>query len=131
MKDNWDPKPAERTYYRSRHDGQRAYLVRRDGVDQLRLDRPQEELLRKFTDAEWSPDDQTYPMTPHQAARVAFIADRALCGVIGAHTEARDEWLSQKERARIRFMERGPETGDIRDKLFGAIMGVLRELTNG
>lgn len=128
--ENADPAPSERVYYRSKQDGQRGYLVKRDGEDRIRLDRPMEEILFKVSSL-WEPDNQTYPMTEHQIARVAFVADRALCGAMGKHDLGRQDWLSLKEQARIKWMKDGPESGDIRDDLFDAIIGTLRGLTNG
>lgn len=127
----WEPKPSDRTYFRSTLDAQRAYLVRTvSGEDMLRLDRPGQEILRKLDDT-WKPDDQTYPITPHQAAKIAFIADCALCAVIGEPQLAKREWLSVKEQERIRFMREGPKVGGIRDKLFRHVMTCLKELTGG
>jgi hypothetical protein len=130
---DWDPKPSERSYYRSREDGQRAYLVKRNGVDMLRLDRPMQELLVDLTkeSGKWLEDKQTYPVSAHQAAKIAFVADRALCSVLGERFEAKEEWINVKEKERIRFMEDGPDVGGIRDKLFLAIMKALKEVTGG
>lgn len=135
MKAEWDPTPAERTYYRSAKDGQRAYLVRRNGKDMLRLDRPMEEILHPIdleNSPEWRPDVTTPPLTPHAIAAVAFAADRALCKATGVQLKSHQtEWLSMKEQARIDWMNEGPKTGDIRDDLYDAIMGTLRPLTDG
>lgn len=128
--DHWDPAPDERTYYRSAEDNQRAYLVRREGKDMLRLDRTMEEILRPFTSA-WKPDNQVHPVNAQQLAQVAFAADRALCRVLGKHAQSHGDWLSLKEQARIKWMAHGPATGDIRDDLFDAIMGTLRGLADG
>ena len=111
-------------------DGQRAYLVHHDGAECLRLDRPSEELYRKLG-PEWSPDAQTYLASPHQVAKVAFIADRALCAITGDHLEAKEEWINLPEKERIRFMEDGPDSVGIRDKLFKAITRTLKEMTGG
>jgi hypothetical protein len=127
---NWEPKPSERVYYRSKLDGQRAYIVRKDGFEMLRLDRPSEEIYRKLN-AEWVPDKRIYSANPHQVAKVAFIADRALCAVVGDFLESKQEWLNLREAERIRFMQLGPNVGGIRDKLFKAVMKTLKELTDG
>jgi hypothetical protein len=128
---NWDPAPDEKTFYRSASDGQRAYLVKRAGKDMLKLDRPMEEILRPM-DGTWVPDTQIHPLTPHAIAAIAFAADRALCKAMGTNLAQKDqEWLSQKEQARIKWMESGPSTGDIRDDLYDAIMGTLKPLTDG
>ena len=92
---DWEPKPSERTYYRSRTDGQRAYLVKRDGEECLRLDRPSEAIYKKL-DANWVADVQHHVANAHQVAKVAFIADRALCHIVGAHQEAKEEWINLK-----------------------------------
>ena len=41
------------------------------------------------------------------------------------------DWLSLKEQKRIAWMSDGPETGNVRDDLYDAIMGTLRPLTDG
>jgi hypothetical protein len=128
---DWDPTPAERAYYRSHKDGQRAYLVRRNGKDMLRLDRPMEEILHQL-DGNWQADVSIPPLSVHAIAAVAFAADRALCKATGVQLKAHQgEWLSMKEQARIDWMNEGPKTGDIRDDLYDAIMGTLRKLTDG
>lgn len=134
MKD-WDPNPAERTYYRSRKDGQRAYLVRRNGKDMLRLDRPMEEILHRIdieNHPEWELDVKIPPLSLHAIAAVAFAADRALCKATGVQLKAHQtEWLSMKEQARIDWMNDGPQVGGIRDDLYDTIMGTLKALTDG
>ena len=128
--DHWDPEPSERKFYRSSVDGQRGYLVRREGKDIIRLDRPMEEILKPFNES-WRADMQVYPVSEHQVARIAFIADRALCGVLGRHDLERDDWLSLHEKARIKWMKEGPNSGDVRDDLYDAIIGTLRPMSNG
>lgn len=125
---HWEPKPSERTYYRSSADGQRAYIVRRNDEEVLRLDRPGEEIIRKL-DSTWRPDAQTYLASPHQVAKVAFVADCALAAILGEHAASRREWINVKEQERIRFMKEGPDAGNIRDKLFTAITKCLKELS--
>ena len=127
---DWEPKPSERVYYRSSVDGQRAYVVRRNDEECLRLDRPGEELIRK-KDGTWKLDEQLYPLTAHQLAKVAWVADKALCACIGEHTESKKDWLNTPERERIRFMKEGPDMGNIRDQLYTAIMTSLKDLTGG
>lgn len=131
MKDNWDPQPGERTYYRCSADGQRGYLVRRRGKDSIRLDRPMEEIIKPL-DGTWQPDIQNHPLTLHQVTSVAFAADRALCRVMGVQLKKHEyDWLSMREQDRIQFMEDGPSTGDIREDLYDAIMGSLKSMTDG
>lgn len=134
MSQNWDPSPAERTYYRSRKDGQRAYLVRRNGKDMLRLDRPMEEILHRIdieNHPEWELDVKIPPLSLHAIAAVAFAADRALCKATGVQLKAHQgEWLSMKEQDRIAWMNEGPK-GGIREDLYDVIMGTLKALTDG
>jgi hypothetical protein len=126
-----DPTPDQRVYYRSHQDGQRAYLVRRNGKDMLRLDRPMEEILHPLDDT-WKPDVQQHPLTPHAVAKVAFVADIAIQQAMGVHLKPQDtEWLSLKEEKRIKWMEEGPTKEGIRQDLYDAIMGTLSSLTNG
>lgn len=80
---------------------------------------------------DWAPDVQKHSANPYQVAKVAFIADRALCSVIGEYIEAKDEWLNLKEDKRIDFMDNGPCDDGIRDELFKAISKCLRKLTDG
>ena len=128
---DWDPKPSERTYYRSSQDGQRAYLVRKNGQDKLRLDRPMEEILISL-DGTWKPDVQSHPLTQHAVAAVAFAADVVLRKSMGHMVKSNEmDWLSLGEQQRIKWMSRGPESGDVRDDLYDAIMGTLQGLTSG
>ncbi len=128
---NWDPAPDQKTFYRSNQDGQRGYLVKRAGKDMIRLDRPMEEILHPV-DGRWVADVQVHPLTAHAVAKVAFVADRALCEAMGTRLPAKDgDWLSQKEQARIKWMEEGPGTDDVREDLYDAIMSTLKGLTDG
>lgn len=130
MELDWEPEQSDRVYYRSRQDGQRGYMVRRNGKDVIRLDRPMEEIIKPFNES-WTPDNQVYPLNEHQVARVAFVADRALCGAMGKHDLSRQDWLSLHEKARLKWMKDGPNSGDVRDDLFDAIMGTLGAMTRG
>lgn len=125
----WDPLPSERQYYRSPVDNQRAYLVRRNGKDMLRLDRPMEEILHPLTDS-WKPDRQAYPINSQQIAYVAYVADQALCKALGK-SPGKGEWLSLREKERIEWMDDGPADGSVRDDLYDAIMGTLKGLNDG
>jgi hypothetical protein len=122
--DNWDPEPHQRTYYRHARTGDLAYLVRRDGSDVLRYDRPNEEILRKLT-GEWNREPDRVPYSRHQVAAVAFAADRALCAMMGMHKESRDQWSSLHEKERLEYLKRGPRAGGVRDRLWAAIFDLL------
>lgn len=129
MKDNWDPKPDQRKYYRASADGQRGYLVRRDGKDCIRLDRPMEELITPL-DGSWILDAKLHVMSPHAAAKIAFIADQALCRATGEYG-SKTEWIDLHDRERIRFMKDGPDVGGFRDEFYKGVMGLLKDLTDG
>lgn len=127
MKD-WDPKPHERTYYRSTTDGQRGYLVRRNGQDRIRLDRPMEDVHSDLSG--WVKDEQKHPLSPHAAAKIAFIADQALARAIGDYA-AKGEWIDLTDKERARFMADGPDAGNYRDDFHAGVMKLLGELTDG
>jgi hypothetical protein len=129
VKDNWDPKPNERKYYRSAIDGQRGYLVRRGGEDCVRLDRPMEELVSPL-DGSWAVDSKLHVMSRHAAAKIAYIADQALCRATGEYG-SKKEWIDLGDNERIRFMKDGPDVGGFRDEFYKGIMGLLKDLTDG
>jgi hypothetical protein len=120
---------VERSWYRSVMDGQRAYLVERDGKTYVRLDRPDEEIMRPFVAAEWVPDFEKQPFTETQIAQVAFEADRRLCLALGLHDKARKEWPSLSDDMRIAWLRQGPAAPEVRAELYAAIMGALRGYT--
>jgi len=123
---NETPAPSARVYYRSSRTGDLGFMVTREGVDAIQLDRPNEEILRPFTVAEWQPEQASSGMSRVQMAHVAFAADCALCRCMGEHDLAKRDWLSMREEARIKFSERGP-SGGVRKRVFDAILGVLME----
>lgn len=104
--------------------------MKRDGKECIKLDRPTQDITVPL-DGTWRLDNQSYPMTVHRAAKIAFVADRELCGAIGEYMASKVDWLDLREKERIAFMEDGPGDEGIRDKLFLAVMGVLKELTGG
>jgi hypothetical protein len=126
---DWDPKPSERKYYRSRQDGQRGYLVKREGQDVIRFDRPNEELLAPMG-LDWMPDVQPHVLSPHAAAKIAYIADQALCRATGEYAPKK-EWIDLGDKERIRFMKDGPDVGGFRDEFHAGIVALLKDLTDG
>ncbi len=129
MKDHWDPKPNERKYYRSSFSGQRGYLVRRAGEDCIRLDRPMEEIISRL-DGSWVLDAKLHVMSRHAAAKIAYIADQALCRATGEYG-SKKEWIDLHDKERIRFMKDGPDVGGFRDEFYKGVMGLLKDLTDG
>lgn len=125
--DHWDPKPDERVWYRSQQTGDRAYFVRRDGRDCVRLDRPGEEIIRKLNEAEWMRDDDYRPYTRHQVAMLLWTLDRGLLRMMGRQNEGKAEWATLPEEKRIQFMKDGPADASLRSELWSACMGVLEK----
>ena len=123
--DHWDPKEHERTYYRSMSSGELGWMVRREGVDCIKLDRPAQEIVQRYDPAKWAPEAAHRPLTKYQLAQIAFEADKRLCFFTGRHDLARREWLSMKEEDRIRFTQLGPGLGPGRRELFKAVMAAL------
>lgn len=126
---DWDPRPDERKYYRSTVDGQRGWLVRREGQDRVRLDRPMEDYHVKL-DQTWVSDVQQHPMSAHAAAKIAYIADQALCGAIGEFAPKK-AWIDLSDKERVRFMKDGPDVGGFRDEFHKGVKDLLKDLTDG
>jgi hypothetical protein len=123
--DHWDPKPDERILYRDTQTGDLGYLVRRGGKDRVRLDRPNEEIIRPLDD-HWAEENEYRPFNLFQVAAIAFESDKLLARMMGNHPEAKREWMSMREEKRIDFMQNGPSGNALRSELWTAIMGVLK-----
>lgn len=107
-----DPVESEKIWYRHRMDGQRGFLVERDGKHFIKLDRPNEEILKPWSEStkrQWIPDVEARGLQPAQIGRIAFEADKQLCLEMGDHDRARREWPSLPDRVRQAFIERGPD----------------------
>lgn len=127
---NYDPPQGERMYYRSTTTGDRAYLVRREGKDHIRLDRPMEEIIKPFRPNDWVREETHAPLARAHIVQVAFEADKRLCPFLGLHTEARKEWLSLTDGDRIQWLHDGPKTTNVaRRNLWKHIMKALEPLT--
>lgn len=125
---HWDPPDHERTYYRHKQTGDLGYLVVREGQDKIRLDRPNEEVIRRFQGDDWIPELEHRPMTRAQAAQVAYEADRKLCGFLGLFDRSRKEWQLLHEDQRIHWVDNGPAGPPIRGDVFRAVMGALERV---
>lgn len=124
--DHWDPRPHEREWYSHRDTGERGYLVRRDGLDVIRENKTQYEVIHKL-DHNWKEDKGHRPLNMAQLARVAFIADRELCKAIGLHDVARREWEFLSEADRSEWIRgKGPKKPQLRADLFEAVWGCLK-----
>lgn len=127
---HWDPPMGERVYYRSTVTGDKAYLVRREGKDHIKLDRPMEDICRPFKPTDWIKEESHAPLARAHIVQVAFEADRRLCPFLGLHLEARKEWLSLRDEERIQWLEDGPKTKNAaRRRLWKQIMVALEPET--
>lgn len=123
--DHWDPADHERTFYRHATTGDLGWMVRREGRDCIRLDRPAQEISRPYRESEWIAEREHRPLTKLQLVQIAFEADKRLCFFLGKHDLARREWLSMKDEQRIAWADKGPPAGGGRPELFAAILKVL------
>lgn len=122
---NWDPSPQEREWYREVMTGDLGYLVRRDGVDRIKLDRTQEEIIRPFRPGEWTPEKEHRPMTVAQVAEICFLADRRL--ITFTHNPGlKKAWHDLKEEEKIAWMDKGPTKDPMRKALYQGITEALR-----
>lgn len=120
----------ERRWFRSSRDGERGYLVERDGEMYVKLDRPNEEILRSYrADGEWVPDVERRPLSHGQIAKVCFEADKELCRALGMYQFTKKTWLDLSDKERIAWMEKGPQKTPERKALWSAIMMLLEPLT--
>lgn len=126
--DDWDPEPAERSYYSHAVTGDYGWMVRRDGKDAIRMDRPGTEDIRTFTPTEWVAKTDVRPLQLSQLAQVAFAADRQLCRCLGLHQFAKADWASLTQEKRRAWIEKGPQNHPDRKKLYEVVMGTLRHL---
>lgn len=131
---DWDPKPAEREWWRNAQTGDRAYRVRRGGKDMVRLDRP-EELLQELTGdpdsgscGNWRRDEYGTVFVAEQVARVAFLADRGMCNVLGLHAESRLVWQDLPDKVRAAFIVNGPPKNGhpLRRRVYEAIVEAMK-----
>ena len=126
---NWDPTPQERVWYRDATSGQLGWMVRRDGEDKIRLDRPLEEICLKYIPGAWKAQTEHRPLNPAEVAQVAFAADCRLSRAIGIVENSKKEWQSLDDDQRIAWMSTGPTKDPLRAELFRAITGALEKYT--
>lgn len=126
--DHYDPPDHERVFYRHTTTGDLGWMVRREGKDHIRLDRPSHEIVRLFKPADWIEEREHRPLTRLQLTQIAFEADKKLCFFLGKHDLARREWLNLKDEDRIAWSQHGPGSGGGRRELFDAVMSSLARL---
>jgi len=108
--DHYDPKVHERRWYSHARTGDRAYFVKREGRECVRLDRPNEELIRPLG-PEWKEDHETRPLNMSQLARICYAADQELCKALGERSLMKD-WLSLRDEEMHAWMSgQGPTKG--------------------
>lgn len=125
---DWDPNPAERSYFSHHVTGDVGWLVKREGKDVIKLDRPGVDEIRTFNIGEWLPKSENRPLQPAQLAQIAFMADKQYCLATGDYKRAKTEWLSLSQEQRRAWIEKGPQVDPVRKALYEAVMGALRHL---
>lgn len=109
-----------REWYRNLTSGDRGY---REG-DEMFLDRvPPVQVT--YNEGEWAKEPGPSAMTERQIGRIAFIADRELCRMLGDHAKARREWLSLGEEEQLHWSKNGPAAPELRRQLFASIIEAL------
>jgi hypothetical protein len=107
--------------------GELGYMVRRGGLEAVRLDRPMQEILRKPS-SDWQPEEAHRPLAEAHVARVAFEADKALAQALGDHAGVRRNWADMSDAERLKWMRNGPP-GLVRAKLRDGIYALLESHT--
>ena len=107
--EDWDPPEHEREYVRDSQFGDLGWIVRRAGEKKVRMDLPQE-VLRDWSPHGWKAEPDPYQFTKGMAVRIAFEADKQLCGYIGMHQFAKREWGQLTDQQKEEWVTRGPKT---------------------
>jgi hypothetical protein len=116
------------SYYRNAKTGDKAYLVERNGVTMVKLDRPNEEIIRRFIPEEWIPDNETKPFTRAQVAMAIKAFDQKLCHFLGHVKLAKTSWKDMPEKERVEWIKGiGPQKPLIRQLAFQALYKVFEE----
>jgi hypothetical protein len=123
--DTWDPEPWQRIYVRHGQTADLGYLVRRDGKDLVRLDRPNQEVLQEYDAHHWTTETAYRPVSHVQVVQVAFAADQVLLKALGQHAKARKNWHEISEKQRKAWLELGPSDPPKRAQLYKAIVECL------
>lgn len=125
---NVDPEPADRVYYRHVMDGDRGYLVVREGVQCIKLDRPNQVIFQRFSEHDWAPDTTTVEIPVAAMIRVAFEADRELRRALGDYAGAKLTWENMDRAQKLRWEEQGPgkKAHLKRRLLFAAVKAALQ-----
>jgi hypothetical protein len=123
--DYFEPLIAERVWYQHTQTGDRGYLVRREGKDAIRKDRPSTDDYT-FNVGEWKlAADATDKFSAVQIAQVQFEADKKLCWALGMPELAKRDWVNLTEKARLKWMKDGPAAPE-RAKMYAAVGESMR-----
>lgn len=120
--------PDRRVWYSHVKTGDLGWMVVQDGEKYIRLDRPNQEILKPFRPALWREERAYRPLTRHQLAVIAFEADKKLCLALGLQDKARKDWLNLTADERIAWMDHGPTKPAERATLYKAIMDAVGPL---
>lgn len=125
--DSHEPLKSQRVYYRHNQTGDRGYIVKREGKDAIRRDRPNVDDYT-FQLGDWVAEvADARKFTEIQIAAVQFEADKKLCWALGLPTLSRREWVDVPEKQRFDWMKEGPKTPE-RSGLYTLIGDYLRSL---
>lgn len=136
MKAQKAPKPFEKDYFPEEHDrrwyrhknGQSGWFVKVGGKPCIKWDRVNEDIIVAFKKDEWTEEKRYRPHSISQVILVAYAADQQLCRLLGDHEKSRRAWEDMTEDQRIEWCQTGPTNPPIRQTLYQAIMGVVREM---
>lgn len=121
-----EPPEEDREYFREGGPhGDLGYKVFLHGDPVIRLDRANIKLRPWNNGQGWWPADRHPPLSSSQMARCAFELDKVLCLYLGMHRESQKEWASLKPGARKSWVEEGPDSPAIRNRVWSDVMEIL------
>lgn len=127
---DWDPPtPLHRELVRDAKTGELGYFVRRSGKAMVRLDRANQDIVKRYIESEWLPEVTQRPLSKEHAARAAFEADKILCRALNMPGHAMLRWETMDEAKRVLWRTTGPTTPAARVALFKAVTGALEPFT--
>lgn len=125
---DWDPAENEREYFKHRQSGQLGWLVKREGKEAVRLDRPMQDITIPYSEATWTAEERPRLLNAQQCAQVSFAAYKALCVLTGKHERSAVEWANMSEDVRLQFAKDGPRhANELEMRLHVNIMSILKK----
>jgi len=122
--------PDERQWYSHVRTGELGYMVERDGVKHIKLDRPNQDVSKPYREGEWHRERDRKPLNRQHLGMIAFAADTQLCRSLGLHEQSQRTWLSLTTEQRVAWMDSGPQKPAERARLWAAIMKTLKPLAS-